>query len=125
MAVVDTTAHFAQQAQNFVQSIFGNVQGMTDVQRDIAQRLVTIQQGLISQSGDAAKDELELISRVRDPREFASAQAELVERHGQRYVDSVKQSVDIVANAWRAYSERLAKGVNEATDKADRAAKSA
>jgi hypothetical protein len=123
--MVDTTANFAHQAQNFVQSVFGNVQGMTEVNRDITQRLVTIQQGLISQSGEAAKDELELISRVRDPREFAAAQADLVERHGQRYVDSVKQSVKIVAEAWRAYAERAASGVNEAADKTRRAAKSA
>ncbi len=119
--MVDTTAQFAHQVQDIVRSMFGNVQGMTEVQREIAQRLASVQQELISETTEATREELELLSRVRDPREFATAQAELVRRHGQRYVDSVKQSVEIVADAWQSHGDRLAQGVKESTDKTRRA----
>ena len=98
---------------------------MTEVQREIAQRLMSVQQELISETTEATREELELISRTRDPREFATTQAELVRRHGQRYVDSAKQSVEIVADAWQAYGDRLAQGVDETMDKTRRATKPA
>jgi hypothetical protein len=54
-----------------------------------------------------------------DPRELASAQAELAKRHGQRYVESVKQTIDVVADAWQEYGDRLA--TRDVTNKAQRA----
>ena len=60
-----------------------------------------------------------------DPRELASGQAELAKRHGQRCVESVKQAVDLVADAWQQYGDRIEKTMNIATDKAQRAARKA
>ena len=41
-----------------------------------------------------------------------------METHGQGYVDSIKQAVDIRADAWKAHVDRLERGVDAAPDKA-------
>ena len=83
-----------------------------------------MQQTVFQQIVEAANDQLQLIARMRNPREYASAQANLVKEHGQRYVDSIKQAVDITAEAWKVHADRLDKGV-DAIDKAQSASRKA
>jgi hypothetical protein len=122
--MADTTAQFVNDAQEATRSIYGAFQALGETQVDILQRLGAVQQNVLSQAAEAANDQLQVVSRVRDPREFASAQAGLVKTHGQRYVDSVKQAVDIVAEAWEAYGDRLEQSANAVTNKAKQAASS-
>ncbi len=119
--MADTTEQFTNQAQEATRSIVGAFQGATETQFNILQRLVEVQQDVLRQATEAANEQLQVISRVRDPREFANAQADLVKRHGQRYVDSIKQAVDMTAQAWEEQAKRLEKGAGAAADKAQQA----
>lgn len=94
---------------------------MAETQFAILQRLGGIQQDAFNQVVEATSDQLQLMGRVKDPREYASAQAELVKNHGQRYVNSVKETVNVVADAWQEYGVRLQKGANAVADKTQRA----
>jgi phasin family protein len=118
----DNTVQFANQAQEAARTMYEAIQGMAGTQLNILQRLGEVQQGVLNQAIEATNDQLQVISKVRDPREFASAQAGLVKNHGQRYVESLEQVVDIAAEAWQEYGDRLEKGVNAATDQAQKAA---
>lgn len=122
--MADHHVQFVNQAQQASRSIYETVQGLAETQFAILQRLGGIQQGVLNQAVEATNDQLQLISRVKDPREYASAQAELVKNHGQRYVDSVKEAIDAVSDAWQEYSDRLEKGANTVADKAQRASSS-
>jgi phasin family protein len=122
--MANTTEQFTNQAQEATRSIVGAFQGATETQFNILQRLGGIQQDVFKQTIEAANEQLQVISRVRHPREFADAQAGLVKRHGQRYVDSIKQAVDITAEAWEEQADRLKRGVDAAADKAQRATSS-
>lgn len=120
--MADNAVRFASDAQAVGRCAYDAVQNMTGVQVNILQRLAEVQQGLLNQTLEAANDQLQLIGQTRDPRQFAVAQAELVKSHGQRYVDTVKRTVDIVAEGWEAYGDRLEKGITVATGKAQRTA---
>jgi phasin family protein len=91
---------------------------LAETQVNSVQRLGSVQQDLLGQAVEATNDQLQLIGRVRDPRGFASAQADLAKRHGQRYVETVKQAIDVVADAWQEYGDRIEKTMNTATGKA-------
>jgi phasin family protein len=120
--MADNFAQFANDAQEATRCAYEAFQGLAETQVNTLQRLGAVQQSALKQTAEAANDQLQLIGRVRDPREFASAQADLAKRHGQRYVDSVKQAVDIIAEGWQEYGDRLEKGLNAATDQAQKAA---
>lgn len=122
--MADNVTQFAHEAQGITRSMYGAAQGIAEVQLNIMQRLSGVQQNIIQQAYEAANDQLQVISRVREPREFAAAQAEFVKSHGQRYVDSVKQVVDITTEAWEEYGERLEQGANNVANKTQRAASS-
>lgn len=55
---------------------------------------------------------------------FATAQAELVKSHGQRYVDTVKQAIDVSAGAWEEIGNRVESPSHDVSRKAERAASS-
>lgn len=122
--MADSTAQFANQAQDMTRSMVGAAQGLAETQMNILQRLGEVQQGMMRQSYEAANEQLQIISQIRDPREFASAQAKLVKSHGQKYVDTIKQTVDSLAQAWEDYGNRLESTVNTAVDKTRAAASS-
>lgn len=122
MASNDTVSQFTNQAQDITRSIYDAFRGVADVQLNILQRLSGIHQNLCQQAYEASNDQLQVFSKVRDPREFASAQAELVKTHGQRYVDSLKQIIDVTAEAWQEYGRRLEATTRDVTNKAERAA---
>ncbi len=122
--MADNAIPIINNAQDITRSVYGTVQGIVETQFNIVHRLAGVQQGLLNQSTEAANDQLQLVSRVHDPREYAYAQADLVKRHGQRYVDTVKEAISIVAQAWQEFGDRLEKGFNETTDKAQRASAS-
>ena len=105
--MADNAAQFANNTQDVARSILDTIQGVTEIQFKIFQRLGGIQQDIFKGAVEAGSEQLQLASRVRDPREFASAQADLLKKHGQRYVDSVKQAVDVVAEAWQEHADRL------------------
>lgn len=116
--MADNTRQFVNEAQDATRSMYQAMQGITSVQFSIMQRLGDIGRDQFNQAVQVANDQLQLVGKMRDPREFASAQADLVKRHGQRYVDSIKESVGIVAEAWQEYGDRLENGIDTATDKA-------
>src|SRR5215210_6734051 len=88
--------------------------------QEATRTLVEAMQGIAGMQANI----LQLLARVREPREFASAQAELVKRHGQLYVEQLQKTVDVVAEAWQEYGQRLAKSTHTVTDKAPSAAAS-
>lgn len=118
----DDITEFANRAQDVTRSAFGAFKGIAEVQSSILQRLGGIQQDAIQQAYAAANDQVQLVSRIRDPREFASSQAELVKTYGQRYVDSVKQAIDVTAEAWQEYGDRVEQGTKSVANTAQRAA---
>ncbi|MGH8501131.1 MAG: phasin family protein [Gammaproteobacteria bacterium] len=124
MATNDNITQFTNQAQDITRSMYSAFQGIAEVQSNILQRVGGIQQSLIQQAYEAVNDQLQVISKVRDPREFASAQAKLVKTHGQRYVDTLKQAVEVSVEAWQEYGNRLESTTRDLTDKAERTASS-
>jgi hypothetical protein len=116
--MADDPTQFANQAQEATRTMVEAMQGIAGMQANMLQRLSEVQQGLFKQGAEAANEQLQLLARVREPREFASAQAELVKRHGQLYADQVKKTTDVIAEAWQEYGQRLEKSANTATDKA-------
>jgi hypothetical protein len=116
--MADDPTQFTNQAQEAMRSMVDAMQGIAGMQANLLQRLSEVQQGLLKQGSEAANEQLQLLSRVREPREFASAQAELVKRHGQLYVEQLQKTVDVVAEAWQEYGQRLEKSADTVTDKA-------
>src|SRR5829696_8679338 len=116
--MADETSQFANQAQEATRTMVDAMQGIAGMQANMLQRLSEIQQDLLKQGAEAANEQLQLLSRVREPREFASGQAELVKRHGQLYADQVKKTTDVIAEAWQEYGQRLEKSADTVTDKA-------
>ena len=122
--MADNTTQFANQAQQATRSIFQAAPGAVRAQLSTAQRLGEIQHRVLQQAIEAGNEQLQLVGRVRDPRAFASAHADLVKRHGQRYVESVQEALDVVADAWQDCGERLEGMIKTVTDKAKRATSS-
>jgi hypothetical protein len=116
----DDNVQFVNQAQQASRSALETIYGVAETQFTIAQRLGGIQQSFFDQAIEAANDQLQLISRVKEPREYASAQAELVKSHGQRYIDTVKEAINIVADAWQEYGDRLDEGVRAVANRTQR-----
>jgi hypothetical protein len=122
--MADDPTQFTNQAQEATRTMVEAMQGIAGMQANMLQRLSEVQQGLLKQGSEAANEQLQLIGQVRDPREFATAQADLVKRHGQLYVEQLQKAVDVVAEAWQEYGNRLAKSTRTVTDKAQSAASS-
>ena len=116
--MADNPTQSTNKAQEATRSMVDAMQGIASMQANMLQRLSEVQQGLLKQGSEAANEQLQLLSRVREPREFASTQAELVKRHGQLYTEQLKKAVDVIAEAWQEYGDRLAKSANTVTDKA-------
>ena len=116
--MADDNAQFANKAQETTRSMLDAMQGIANMQANMLQRLGEVQQSMFRQAAEAANEQLQLISRVRDPREFASAQADLVKRHGQLYTDQLKKTVEVIAQGWAEYANRLESSANTVTDKA-------
>jgi phasin family protein len=119
--MTDNTTQLVNQAQDATRSMQQTLQDLIGVQINVFQRLGEVQQKAFSQAVKAINAQFQLLSRTRDPREFASAQADLVKKYGQRYVDCANQAIDITVQAWQEYGDRLEKTVNTVTDKAQRA----
>ena len=116
--MADDPTQFTNQAQEATRTMVDAMQGIAGMQANMLQRLSEVQQGLLKQGAEAANEQLQLLSRVREPREFASAQAELVKRHGQLYVEQLQKTVDVVAGVWQEYGQRLEKSADTAPAKA-------
>jgi hypothetical protein len=123
--MADNTIQFVNEAQDIARSVYGTVQGIAETQLNIVQRLAGVQQELLNQAYEAANEQLQLISRVKAPREYAAAQADLVNSHGQRYVNSINKAVEIVAEAWQEYGDRLEHTINMTASKVRSTAKKA
>ncbi|MBA2409076.1 MAG: phasin family protein [Gammaproteobacteria bacterium] len=122
--MADNTAQFANQAQDVNRSISDAIQGLTGTQFNIMQRLGDVQRNMFSQAVEAANEQMQVLARIREPREFATAQADLVKSYGQKYVESVNEAVDIVVEGWQEYGDKLEKSVNSVTDKTQKSAPS-
>ena len=122
--MADETIQIASQAQEAMRSIFQAAQNGVGMQFNVAQRLGEIQQRVVRQAMEAGNEQLQLAGKALQPQAFADAQAELVKRHGQRYVESVQEAIDVVAEAWRNYSARMEETSHSVTNKAQRATSS-
>lgn len=120
--MADNTTQFANQTQDMTRSMQQAMQGMAETQFNMFQRMARIKADQFNQAIALNNDQLQIMSKVRDPKEFANAQAELVKIHGQRYVDSVKEGVDAMVEAWRQYGERLESSTGEVAAKTKQAA---
>lgn len=116
--MADNAGQLMNEARGATRSMYEAFQGMASTQFNILQHLGDIKRDQFSQAVEAANEQMQLVGKVRDPCEFATAQADLVKHHGQKYIESVKESVNVVADAWQEYGDRLAKGANGATHKA-------
>jgi phasin family protein len=116
--MANNPTHFVSQAQNTI----GSLHDLMVVQMNVFQRLSEVQQKAFDQAVEATKAQLQLLSLAPDPREFASAQADLVKEYGQRYVDCTNQAIEVTLLAWEEYGDRLGKNVNTVTDKTQQAA---
>jgi phasin family protein len=119
--MADDTKQLTNKALEASRTMVDAMQGVAYMQSNMLQRLIEAQSGLIKQGSEAANEQLQLIARVGDPHEFATAQAALVKRHGQLYMDQLKNAVDVIAGAWEEYGDRIEKSVDTITDKAQRA----
>jgi phasin family protein len=119
--MTDNTTQWVNQAQDATRSVQQTIQDLMGVQMKVFQRLGEVQRKAFSQAVEATNAQFQLLSRSSDPREFVSAQADLVKKYGQRYVDCANQAIDITVQAWQEYGDRLEKTVNTVTDKAQRA----
>lgn len=115
--MANNTVQLANQAQEMTRSVYGAVQGLGQTQLNVLQRLSEVQQRFITQTFEATNDQLQIFGQIRDPREFASAQADLVKNHGQRYVESVNETVQIMADALQEYGDRLERAMSTVSDK--------
>src|SRR3712207_1692588 len=106
--MADETTQFTNQAQELSRIIYEAIQGMAQMQFNVLQRLAEVQRAQLSQAAEVVRNQLQLISTAREPREFATAQVDLAKEYGQRYADSMQETMDIVTQAWREYGERLA-----------------
>ncbi len=119
--MAENIIQFENQAQEATHSIFHAAQNGAGTQLNAVQRLGKIQQRLVRQAIEASREQLQLCGKVGDPRAFADAQAELVKRHGERYVKFVHNALDVVTEAWQDCGARLEGTINTVTDKAKRA----
>jgi hypothetical protein len=122
--MADDTARFASKAQEAAGSMLDAMQRLASVQTGMLQRLSEVQQGLLRQAAKAANEQLQLVGQVRDPREFASTQADLIKRHGQLYKDQLKEATQVFASAWEEFGTRLEQSATTVTHKAQSAASS-
>jgi phasin family protein len=120
----DNTTQFANQAQDATRSLFKAAQDGAAMQLKVIQRLSEIQQRGVRQAIAAGNEQVQILRNVRDPRALADAQAELVKRHGQRYVEYAQEAFEVVAEAWQDYGERLQGTIHTMRDKAQRATSS-
>jgi phasin family protein len=119
--MAENITQFANQAQEATHSIFQADQDAAAMQLKVMQRLSEIQQRVVRHAVEASNEKLQLVGEVRDPWAFASAHADLVKRHGQRYVEYAQEAVDVVAEAWQDYGDQLEGSINTMRDKAQRA----
>ncbi len=106
--MADETTRFTNQAQDLSRIIYEAIQGMAQMQFNVLQRLAEVQRAQLSQAAEVARNQLQLIATARQPQEFAAAQMDLAKEYGQKYADSMQETMDIVIQAWREYGERLA-----------------
>jgi gas vesicle protein len=121
----DNVLQFVNQTQEVNRSIYDAIEAGARTHFKTIQRLTDIQRDVFNQAIDAAGEELQLITEVRDPRDFASAQADLVKGYGQKYVDCVNEAIGILSEAWDEYGQQLQESVNGARERARRAAQAA
>ena len=106
--MADETTQFINQAKDLSRIIYEAIQGMAQMQFNVLQRLAEVQRAQLSQAAEVARNQLQLIATARQPQEFAAAQMDLAKEYGQKYADSMQETMDIVTQAWREYGERLA-----------------
>ena len=116
--MVGVTTRFSNQAQDVTRSMYGAFRGMAEPQHNILQKLTGVGANQFNLVMEAASEQMQLIGQVRDPKQYAWTQAGLLKNHGQRYVDSVKDSVNIIVEAWRQYGDRPEPTARMVTDDA-------
>jgi hypothetical protein len=119
------SSRVAGEAQEVSRSVYEAVQALAETQINVLQQLANIQRDQFTQALETARDQLRLVSQMRDPRAFASAQADLLKDYGQKYLTSVDEAVRIITTAWEEYGDQLGKSMKTATDAFQRAAETA
>jgi predicted nucleic acid-binding protein len=112
----DKGSDILNEAEDANRNMYATIQALAETQFKILQRLADVQREQFRQALEAARDQLRLISQVRDPQDFATAQAELVKSYGQQYLDSVNEAMNIMSGAWQQYGEQLEKGLASGAD---------
>jgi phasin family protein len=113
------------QALGANQSTYEAIQRLTEIQFKTLQQLADVRGNQINQAMEAMRDQMQLISKMGDPGQLASSQAELAKRSGQQYVENVNEAIRIVSKAWEQYGAELEKSMNAAMDGVRKAAESA
>jgi hypothetical protein len=113
------------QALGANQSTYEAIQRLTEIQFKTLQQLADVRGKQINQAMEAMRDQMQLISKMGDPGQVASSQAELAKRSGQQYVESINEAIRIVSEAWEQYGAELENTMNTAMDGVRQAADSA
>jgi hypothetical protein len=100
-------SQFFNQVKGASQSAQEALQGMAATQFKILQQLGDVQRNVLGQAAEATQAQLQLIGKMNNPREFATAQADLVKEYGQKYVDSINETVRVISQAWEEYGGRV------------------
>jgi hypothetical protein len=128
----DKTSDFVGEAQELSRSWVQAIQGLAEMQFKLLQQLGDMQREQFNRALTAAQDQLKIISQTRDPREFATAQTNLVQNYGQQYVRGIYEAATMMSRTWEDYTAQLQQGVStaaatmqKATDTATRATQEA
>ncbi|MGH8504309.1 MAG: phasin family protein [Gammaproteobacteria bacterium] len=101
------SSQFFNQAKDAGQSAQEALQGVAETQFKILQQLGDVQRKVLGQAAEATRTQLQLMSKMNNPREFATAQADLIKEYGQKYVDSINETVRVMSQAWEEYGGRV------------------
>lgn len=99
--------HVRNKIHEASRTTFDALQGMAEATINVWRQMGDVQRKSYSAAVEASQTQLQLIGKMSAPREFASAQADLVEEYGEKYVASINDTVEVMSQAWLGYGERL------------------
>jgi hypothetical protein len=121
----DKRSEFLDETKRANRATFDAVQKLAETHFKLLQNLADVQREQFDRALEAAREQLQLVCQAKDPREFASAQANLLQNYGQRYVQSVNEALTLMSGAWQEYQDQFKKSMSTAADTIGKTAETA
>jgi hypothetical protein len=83
------------------------LQGMAETTINIWRQMGDVQRKCFRDAVEATQAQFQLFGKVNAPRKFAKTQADLIREYGQKYTDSISETVKFVTQAWQEYGDRF------------------